>query len=163
VNDHLQGRTPLLVKTADEFGLGSIYIFKAELAGYKTDTKVFKESVNQDANGAIPGSIHFVLVPAEFNAESRMFGETADSPWGKLRVLGHEFDTKTRTGKILIDVAGKSSETREWVVKNIGKIVASREIQKAGQESSSGGKYRVLKESVVGGVLLVEFTAEAGE
>lgn len=163
VNSRVKGTTPLLIKTRDELGLGSVYLFTAELSGYKTQTKVFKENFGADANETIPGGIHFVMEPAEFMTEQKVYGEAADSPWGKLRVLGYEFDTKTRIGSVMVDVAGKDSEARDWVIKNVGKIVSSHEIQKAGQETKAGGKYRILKESAMGGVLIVEFIADTGE
>lgn len=65
VNDNYKGETPIRVNVQDEIGIGSIYIFKADLDGYKSDTKVFKEEGLQDPNAAIPKKIHFILKPIQ--------------------------------------------------------------------------------------------------
>ena len=78
-----------------------------------------------------------------------------------VKVVGYQYDAKTRKGVLSVDVSGHPfEEVRNWVVMNIGKISSSKEIlMEAGQENSSGGRYRVLNESVKDGVLTVEFLA----
>jgi len=65
VNDNYKGETPLRTNVQDAFGFGSLYVFKAEKEGYRTETKVFKEEGIQDPNAAIPKKIHFVLKPLQ--------------------------------------------------------------------------------------------------
>ena len=77
------------------------------------------------------------------------------------KVLDYQYDSKTRKGVFSVDLSGHPFEqARGWVVANIGRICSSKEVLlEAGQESSSGGRYRVLNEAVKDGVLTVEFTA----
>lgn len=53
--------TPCSFTIPDEWGSGSVYIFKAEKSGYQTKAKIFQESGLDDARAAIPKRIHFVL------------------------------------------------------------------------------------------------------
>jgi hypothetical protein len=75
----------------------------------------------------------------------------------------YQYDARTQKGSLSVDISGHGIEAREWVVKNIGKICSSKEVLlEAGQENSTGGRYRVLNESLKDGILTIEFTAGYG-
>lgn len=63
VNGEPRGVTPTVVTVPDIMGPGSAYAVRAEKEGYRPETQVFVERGLQDANGAIPSTIHFVLAP----------------------------------------------------------------------------------------------------
>ena len=65
VNENIKGDTPLQVIVPDIMGVGSVYSFKAEKEGFKTQYKVFTEQGLQDASGAVPSTVHFTLLPDE--------------------------------------------------------------------------------------------------
>jgi hypothetical protein len=78
----------------------------------------------------------------------------------KIKVVRYEYDTKSQKGTLSVDISETGLAMRDWVVSNIGKIASSKEVLiEAGQEASTGGKYRLLNESIKDGVLTVEFTA----
>jgi len=80
-----------------------------------------------------------------------------------LKVVSYQYDARTQKGSLSVDISGHSIEAREWVVKNIGKICSSKEVLlEAGQENSTGGRYRVLNETLKDGILTIEFTAGYG-
>jgi hypothetical protein len=102
------------------------------------------------------------LLPRVIEKELRSFSETSatSSNAQPFKVVSYQYDAKTRRGVISVDMAGRSIEARDWVVKNIGKICSSKELlMEAGQENGVGGHYRVLNETVKDGVLTIEFTA----
>jgi hypothetical protein len=102
------------------------------------------------------------LLPQVIEKELRLFSEASalSSNAQPFKVVSYEYDARTQRGVISVDTAGHGIEAREWVVKNIGKICSSKELLlQAGQESDSGGRYRVLNESVKDGILTIEFTA----
>jgi hypothetical protein len=77
-----------------------------------------------------------------------------------LKVVSYQYDAQSQKGSLSVDISGHGIEAREWVVKNIGKICSSKEVLlEAGQENSTGGRYRVLNESLKDGILTIEFTA----
>ena len=79
------------------------------------------------------------------------------------KVVSYQYDAQTQKGSLSMDISGHGIEAREWVLKNIGKICSSKEVLlEAGQESSTGGRYRVLNESLKDGILTIEFTAGYG-
>jgi hypothetical protein len=74
------------------------------------------------------------------------------------RVLSYKYDDKTAKGLFSVDMKGKGMETRDWVVKNIGRIASSKELLlEAGNEPTAGGRYRVLNESLANEILTIEF------
>jgi hypothetical protein len=77
-----------------------------------------------------------------------------------LKVVDYSYDSKTQKGRISVDISAYGIGARDWVIKNIGKICSSKELlMEAGHESSSGGHYRLLNESMKDGVLTIEFVA----
>ncbi len=74
------------------------------------------------------------------------------------KVLSYKYDDKSAKGIFAVDMTGKGMETRDWVVKNIGKIASSKELLlEAGSEPIAGGRYRVLNESLANNILTIEF------
>ena len=74
------------------------------------------------------------------------------------KVLSYRYDDKSAKGIFAVDMTGKGMETRDWVVKNIGKIASSKELLlEAGSEPIAGGRYRVLNESLANNILTIEF------
>ena len=82
-----------------------------------------------------------------------------------IKVLNYQYDAKTRKGVLAVDMGGHTlDESRDWVVRNIGRISSSKELLlEAGRETKTGGHYRLLDESVQNGVLTVGFTAGYAE
>jgi hypothetical protein len=79
-------------------------------------------------------------------------------PWGPMPVVSYTYDATSQKGVLSVDISGKGIEAREWVVKNIGNICSSKNITlEAGKETKTGGRYRVLNESVRDGILTIEF------
>jgi hypothetical protein len=88
---------------------------------------------------------------------------SSDLSLSTLKVVSYQYDARTQKGSLSVDISGHGIEAREWVVKNIGKICSSKEVLlEAGQENSTGGRYRVLNESLKDGILTIEFTAGYG-
>ncbi len=74
------------------------------------------------------------------------------------KVINYKYDDQTAKGIFSVDMTGKGMETRDWVVKNIGKIASSKELLlEAGSEPTVGGRYRVLNESLANDILTIEF------
>ncbi len=74
------------------------------------------------------------------------------------RVLSYKYDDKSAKGLFTVDMKDKGMETRDWVVKNIGRIASSKELLlEAGNEPTAGGRYRVLNESLANDILTIEF------
>ena len=70
------------------------------------------------------------------------------------------YEAKTQSGSLSVDISNYGLGARDWIVQNIGKICSSKEVLlEAGQEKNTGGHYRVLNESLKNGVLTIEFTA----
>lgn len=87
----------------------------------------------------------------------------SDLSLSTLKVVSYQYDARTQNGSLSVDISGHGIEAREWVVKNIGKICSSKEVLlEAGQENSTGGRYRVLNESLKDGILTIEFAAGFG-
>jgi hypothetical protein len=102
------------------------------------------------------------LLPQVIENEIHSFSESTavSSNAQPFKVVSYQYDAGTQKGIISVDIAGGGIEARDWVVKNIGKICSSKDLlMEAGQESSVGGKYRVLNESVKNDILTIEFTA----
>jgi len=77
-----------------------------------------------------------------------------------IKVVNYQYDNATRKGTLSVDVSDYGLDARDWVLKNIGKICSSKNLLlEAGEESDTGGKYRVLNESMKDGILTIEFTA----
>lgn len=76
VNDGYKGETPVRVSVPDGFGVGSVYVFKAEKKGYQTETLVFKEQGLEDANAAIPGKINFTLKPLSSSSNENTYNSS---------------------------------------------------------------------------------------
>jgi len=82
------------------------------------------------------------------------------TPWGTIPVVAYDFDARTGMGKLSVDIAGKGIEVRSWVIENIGEICSSHNIVlEAGREPIKGGRYEILRESVVDGILTIDFKA----
>jgi hypothetical protein len=67
VDGKYKGLTPVTIRVPDKFGMGSVYVFTAELEGYTPHTKTFKEFGFDDAHATIPTQVHFAMEggPAE--------------------------------------------------------------------------------------------------
>jgi|GEM_PF-1321775 len=77
-----------------------------------------------------------------------------------IKVVNYQYDNATRKGTLSVDVSNYGLDARDWVLKNIGKICSSKnQLLEAGEETDTGGKYRVLNESMKDGILTIEFTA----
>jgi hypothetical protein len=77
-----------------------------------------------------------------------------------LTVVDYIFDAESNKGSITIDMQGQGIEVRHRIVENIGKICSDKNITIiAGEEKRKGGRYRVLNESLINGLLTVEFEA----
>lgn len=63
VNGTYRGETPVRFVVQDKLNTNDVYVFKAELDGYKPEYKIFKEEGLQDARSVIPEIIHFTLRP----------------------------------------------------------------------------------------------------
>jgi hypothetical protein len=63
LNGALIGTTPFSYSVRDIFGLNSTYGFTAEKAGYRPETKIFREQGLEGAKEVIPPHMHFVLRP----------------------------------------------------------------------------------------------------
>ena len=63
LNGAFIGTTPFSYKVKDIFGMNSSYGFTAEKAGYRPDTKIFREIGINDPKATIPPHIHFILSP----------------------------------------------------------------------------------------------------
>ncbi|MEI8243544.1 MAG: LamG-like jellyroll fold domain-containing protein [bacterium] len=74
------------------------------------------------------------------------------------KLRSYAYDSKTAKGTLSVDIADGGLETRDWVIKNIGKIASSKELLlEAGKEPTAGGLYKVLNETLKDGILTVEF------
>ncbi len=65
LNGTFIGTTPFSYEVKDIVGMNSTYGFTAEKAGYRPDTKTFREKGLADAKATIPPRIHFVLQPMQ--------------------------------------------------------------------------------------------------
>jgi hypothetical protein len=63
LNGRLIGTTPFSYSVRDIFGLNSSYGFSAEKAGYRPDSKIFREQGLEGPQDVIPPHLHFVLRP----------------------------------------------------------------------------------------------------
>ena len=61
LNDEYKGKTPITFTVADPGTAYAIYVFEANLQGYQTETKVYKEGLMDKPTNTIPGHIHFDL------------------------------------------------------------------------------------------------------
>ena len=111
------------------------------------DTNDLKIEVN-----AVPSGITMISATTNFSAAT-------------LKVVNYIYDAKTQKGKISVDISGRDfQDARNWIVTNIGKICSDKELLlEAGQETHTGGKYRVLNESTKDGILTIDFSAGYGE
>jgi S1-C subfamily serine protease len=65
------GTTPFSYNVKDIFGMGSVYGFTAEKAGYRPDIRIFREIGFDDARATIPPHFHFILQPLTVEKSSR--------------------------------------------------------------------------------------------
>jgi hypothetical protein len=76
------------------------------------------------------------------------------------RIVEYDFDARTGTGSVTVDISGKGFNARLWVVKNIGMICSSKNVAlDAGNEAFNGAKYSILDESIKDGLLKITFQA----
>ena len=74
------------------------------------------------------------------------------------KLISYSYDSKNAKGVLSVDIASGGMEARDWVIKNIGRIASSKEMMlEAGNEPTSGGRYKVLNESLKDGILTVAF------
>ena len=74
------------------------------------------------------------------------------------KLVSYKYNDKISKGVLSVDITNQGMEGRDWVIKNIGKIASSKELLlEAGNEPTTGGRYKVLNESLDDGILTVEF------
>lgn len=82
------------------------------------------------------------------------------TPSGNIKIISYSYEDKTQRGVLSVDVSGRGIEAREWVVANIGKICSGKNLTiEAGKEPVTGGRYRILNESIKNDILTIEFEA----
>lgn len=85
---------------------------------------------------------------------------TAALSFSNLKVVSYQYDSRTLKGSLSVNIAGHGIEARDWVVENIGKICSTKDVLlESGQEEKTGGRFRVLNESIRDGILTIEFSA----
>jgi hypothetical protein len=131
---------------------------------------VWPDGVESDHNWQndpeFPRQFHFVkpvfskpIEDYQTNVTTKQSGQV-NAPWGPIHVVSYTFDARTQKGSLSVDISERGFEVRDWVVKNIGKICSTQNIGlEAGKEPTTGGRYKILNESVKSSILTIEFEA----
>ena len=123
-------------------------------SAYRLDPETIDVQLNkvQVVSSVLPQA---TVTPAFYASNSATYSLST------FRVVSYQYEAKTQKGEISVDISGHDFEkARNWIIKNVGAICSSKEIlMEAGQENNTGGRYRVLNESIKNGILTIEFTA----
>jgi hypothetical protein len=126
--------------------------------------KEIKDTVQGTSNHTVTNSepvasVSHLTNAVESTPESQALRPTQPT-LATIKVINYQYDNVTRKGTLSVDVSDYGLEARNWVLQNIGKICSSKNLLlEAGKETDTGGKYRVLNESMKNGILTIEFTA----
>jgi hypothetical protein len=100
----------------------------------------------------VPAAGHATTIRQPATAEPSRPRESLPKP------VSYFYNDVSSRGVLTVDIGSGGMEARDWVLKNIGKIASSKEmLLEAGSEPTTGGRYKVLNETLKDHLLTVEF------